>query len=532
MKSFKVSYKEWYLFFVLAFIILGITFALRFINLTNLPVFVDEAIYIRWAQIMRAEPTLRFIPLSDGKQPLFMWVVIPFLKVFEDPLLAGRLVSTLTGLGSLVGISVFAYLLFNSKRIALVAATFYAISPYTVFFDRMALVDSMLSFFGIWFLVFSYLSIKHLRLDMAMLAGFALGGALLTKSPSLFFVILLPSTLLLVPWKQTKGIFTKIGKTISLWGVTIIIGYAIQSILRLGPGFANLGSRNLDYVHPYTHILQSPFDPLLPHLDRAIEWLIALGPFILLVLIIIALLSNARSIPVKMLFLLLWAFLPVVVQSAYAKVFTARYIYFTIPYMLILAASAFYFYENEAKLKVIERYTKLGKKVLPLLFVMYIVHALFVSTQLVLSPESAPLPRSERSGYLEDWTSGGGIREAAKYILEVHESDPQKPILVGTEGYFGTLPDGLQIYLQGVPNVNVIGIGIDIHQVPQSLIDSHKAGNKTYLLANSSRLKLRDSIEDHNLKLVFEFKKPLRPNEAVKYHEDGPYETLYLFELQ
>jgi len=51
-------------FFILVGIIF-IGFFLRIFRLTFLPVFGDEAIYIRWAQVMRAEPTLRFLPLSD-----------------------------------------------------------------------------------------------------------------------------------------------------------------------------------------------------------------------------------------------------------------------------------------------------------------------------------------------------------------------------------------------------------------------------------------------------------------------------------
>ena len=76
----------------------------RLINLTNLPVFADEAIYIRWAQVMRSEPSLRFLPLSDGKQPLFMWLIIPALKIFSDPLFAGRMISLGSGLLGLFGV--------------------------------------------------------------------------------------------------------------------------------------------------------------------------------------------------------------------------------------------------------------------------------------------------------------------------------------------------------------------------------------------------------------------------------------------
>ena len=69
---------------VLGLVAAGVYAVTRLYQLTLLPVFADEAIYIRWAQVMKAESTLRFLPLSDGKQPLFMWSVIPFFKLFSD----------------------------------------------------------------------------------------------------------------------------------------------------------------------------------------------------------------------------------------------------------------------------------------------------------------------------------------------------------------------------------------------------------------------------------------------------------------
>src|SRR3989344_5687674 len=140
---------------ILPVLILTAGLLIRLINLTNIPIFGDEAIYIRWAQVMRAESTLRFLPLSDGKQPLFMWLIIPFTKVLSDPLVAGRIVSVLSGLGSLIGIFVLSHILFNSYKTSLLASIIYAVSPFSVFFDRLALADATLSMFGIWTLVFS-----------------------------------------------------------------------------------------------------------------------------------------------------------------------------------------------------------------------------------------------------------------------------------------------------------------------------------------------------------------------------------------
>src|SRR6266480_1947423 len=79
-------------------------FFTRFYNLLGLPIFTDEAIYVRWAQIAKNDATWRFISLTDGKQPMFVWIAMVLMKFIHDPLLAGRLVSVIAGFLSLVGV--------------------------------------------------------------------------------------------------------------------------------------------------------------------------------------------------------------------------------------------------------------------------------------------------------------------------------------------------------------------------------------------------------------------------------------------
>ncbi|MGB9637474.1 MAG: ArnT family glycosyltransferase, partial [Microgenomates group bacterium] len=194
LKTFLLRYllhNSW--FIILGSLLVVLYFLSRLINLTIIPVFADEAIYIRWAQVMRAVASLRFLPLSDGKQPLFMWLIIPFLKIFSDPLVAGRMVSVLAGFGSMIGVGVLCYLLFGKKEVSLFAMILYLISPFTFFFDRLALSDGLLSFLGIWIMVGAVALVREKRLDLAMITGILLGLALITKSPALFFALLLPT---------------------------------------------------------------------------------------------------------------------------------------------------------------------------------------------------------------------------------------------------------------------------------------------------------------------------------------------------
>ncbi len=504
---------------ILGLIILIFGLLIRLYNLTVVPVFVDEAIYIRWSQVMRAEQTLRFLPLSDGKQPLFMWVTIPFLKLFSDPLFAGRIVSVLTGIGTMMGIFILSIMLLRSRKAAFLASFIYAISPFSIFFDRLALADSMLSMFGIFTLIFVVITIRKLRLDSAMIAGFSLGGALLTKSPGVYFALLSPFAFLLSIWpKKIKEKFNKAAIYVFLFSFLYLIAFAIYNILRLGPNFHMISLRNKDYVYPLSHFLTSPLDPLRPFLDRSREYLLILGPSSLVLLALIGSFKGLKNLPKETLLLLAWGLLPILISSEFSKTMTARYIYFSFPYFIVITAISFtsYIYKKQNNIKFQYNY-------LYLVFALFIFQSLYVDFKLLTNPQKANLPRSERSGYLEDWTAGYGIKEISEYFkTKAKELPAGKQVVVGTEGYFGTLPDGLQIYLNNKPEIVIVGVGEPIRELPQSLDESKKAGNNTYLVVNSTRL-----LEDPNklgLNLINAYKKAVRP--------DGSQESLYLFELK
>lgn len=499
--------------------ILFIGFFLRTVNITELPVFGDEAIYVRWSQVMRASPENRFIPLSDGKQPLFMWSVIPFLKIINDPVAAGRMVSALSGVGTTVGVFVLTYLLFSSKKISIVASLIYALSPYAVFFDRLSLVDSMLAMFGVWTFVFTVITVQKQRLDSAMLSGFALGGALLTKSPGLFFALMLPALLFLRKWpKSIKEKFLDMSVFVFLFSFTYAIALGLHNIQRLGPNFHMLTLRTKDYIYPMSHIISSPLDPLLPYLSRILEYYKMLGPSTLILMIIFGALVLIKGHPKKGLILFILALAPTVAVSEFSKTMTARYVLFTLPYFVIIASALFLVAQK--RLKILAN----------TLFIFFIIHSLIINLKLVTDIQSAPLPRSERSGFLEEWTSGYGIYETAQILKDIQKVNPDRKIVVGTEGAFGTLPDGLQVYLSDHPEITVFGVGSPrIYEIPESLVESRASGNLTYLVVNSTRMIM--DTDDSSLKLIAAFPKAMRPEDSPDFQQYGPQEALYLIEL-
>ncbi len=498
--NYKKIFNEWKWVVICLLLIVAIGFIVRVYNLTILPVFADEAIYIRWAQVMRAEATLRFLPLSDGKQPLFMWIMIPFLKLISDPLFAGRITSVFSGVGTIIGIFVASYLLFKSKKISLIAALIYSIVPYAVFFDRMALADSMLTMFGVWTFTLGILLVQNLRLDIAMILGFVLGGALLTKSPALYFSLLLPTLVIFV--KNRKSML----QYVILLIPTYLIAYGMYNILRLGPNFGQLAARNLDYVYPISHILSSPFDPFKPFLDRSKEFYWIMGGSVLFVTWILGYLLNWKSKFKDLVVLTFWFLGPILVSSEFSKTMTARYVFFSIPYFVIIASTVFLVNFKRSKMLVYG------------FLLLFIFQSLVYDFRLLKNVSSANLPRSERSGYLEEWTAGQGIKEISDFLKELPKNEK---VLVGTEGFFGTLPDGLQIYFNGLTNVNVIGVGLQLEEIPKSLVDSKRFGNRTFLVVNNERLHFKP--DSNTLNLVAEYPKATRP--------DGTIQKLLFFEL-
>ena len=490
------------LLFVLA--VLGF-FIYRLIDLNKIPVFVDEAIYVRWSQVMRAESTLRFLPLSDGKQPLFMWATIPFLKVISDPLIAGRLVSVVAGLGSLVAITFLSWIIFESITISALAALIYAVLPFSVFFDRMALADSLLCMFGLWSLYFSILFAKTKRLDHAMLLGFVIGGGLITKSPAMIYYLW---TLLAVVFYGKVNLFDK-NKVKSLvvgFVAIIIISQGIYSILRLGPGFGMIASRNLDYVFSWTEVIRHPFNPLIGNLKSTANWLwLLLTPTILFNAFLVF--ADKKKFR-QSIFIFLVCLAPLVAQAAIAKVYTSRYImYSSIPLIVLSAAGINWLLTRKGT--VIKFFA-----ILSLLFPIYI------SAVYVLTPEKAPMSFDMRNGYLEEWTSGWGNKQIASYLIDL-ESKGDK-VVVFTEGFFGTMPDGIQIYTEGHKNISVVGSPPEVTRLPDGLTSSAKT-NKNFLIVNKSRNHL-SSTDLAKLILIEEFPKAVRL--------DGSRESLQFYALK
>ena len=229
-------------------------FLTRTINLSKFPVFSDEAIYIHWAKVAWHDASWRFISLTDGKQPLQTWGTIPFLKLFQsDALLAGRMFSVFTGLFALVGVFCLIYYLFG-KRTAFIGSFLYVITPYFLFYDRMALVDSGVNGFFIWIILLSLILVDTVRLDIALILGLLSGVGLLAKSSVRLFLLLGYGAVILT-FKSSR----KIMNFSILFGVSVVLALIIYNVQRLSPFFQFVSQKNNTFIMSVGELLSSPF---------------------------------------------------------------------------------------------------------------------------------------------------------------------------------------------------------------------------------------------------------------------------------
>jgi hypothetical protein len=362
-----------------------------------------------------------------------------------------------------------------------------------MFYDRIALVDSMLSMWIIWGIYFAVKTAKSLRLDYAMLTGFAIGGGLLTKSPAVFLQYLYPLNLLFVKGKRY------IGRWLLLIIPTMVIAESMRNIMRLSPWLHMVSRKNLEFIVSFEEFFNQPFRWFWGNLPSLWHWwtgwltwpvmLTALVSFMLLLLPKNHRLST-RSKWKEMLLLFSYASLPFLIAAAFGKVIFARYLLFVTPALIISAAVAS------------ERILKLTKRLeARLIFLFFLgITSLYLDFKILTDPVGAPIIQADRDQYVDGFPAGWGIDEVIEFLKK--ESRSQK-IFLGTQGTFGLMPYSFEIYLWDNPNIEIHGFW-PVSEVPEAVVE--KASEMpTYFIYYESN---EDQIpEQQNIELVNKFKK-------------------------
>lgn len=445
----------------LALLVFGFT---RLYNLDLIPIFADEAIYIRWAQLMAWDWRNLFVPLTDGKTPLFMWLLAPWLRLNFDPLLTGRVLSAVSGLATVVGIYSLTQRLFEEKT-ARLAAALALFQPFLLFYDRMSLTDSLLTALIIWAVYFG--------------TGIGLGlvgaAALLVKPSALIYLLMVP-LFKLKDWPRHVA--------------AGIIALGIYNLMRFSDSFYMIKQRSLDYLQ----------GPTLQHWENTIkvfgEWLLSYLGWPLIITSLLSLIIAAKFREKKIAILCLFILLPVGFLAAVGKVVYPRYLLPAVPFILIIVSWGL---------------IRLPKQLMAVLVAAILAVWLKFDYYLLTDPIKAPLHRSEAEQFFYDWSAGYGLKEIRQYLLTLPADEKA---VVATEGSFGTLPNGLEIYFSGNKNIEILGVGFPSGGMSGGMEQVLKDNKRLFLVANKNRFTFPSS---YRLNLVGEYTRP--KGEVLLFYE-------------
>lgn len=469
----------------------------RLINLDRFPIFSDEGIYIHWAKVAWKDASWRFISLTDGRQPLQTWGTIPFLKLFPDnPLFAGRLFAVSSGLISLIGIFCLLLYLFD-KKTAYIGTLFYIFTPYFLFYEKMALVDSFVNAAFIWILFLSAVLAQTIRVDIALILGLFSGIALLAKSSVKLFVGGVLFAPVLFFEKNLKNYLKKLVNFLFLFLIVAILSMALYNIQRLSPFFHFVAGKNNTFIMSTQELIATPFKFFFANLWGILSDIFYEAGMFLLILAIFGYMLIFKKDKKLFSFLLLWFFIPYLGIALVTKVLFPRYIIFFASLLVIPASYAIASQKNKL--------FSVGLLILFILSIAYFDYTIFFDYK------NIPFPEVDRGQYIEGWSAGWGAKEIVEYA---REKSKEKPVILIAEGNFGMIGDVLDVLLKPTDRISITAYW-PIEE--KDLIANQKFLNNNYVYAVFPHR--FEYPQNWPLKLIKRFDKP------------GNKSVIYFFEL-
>ncbi|MFC1711809.1 ArnT family glycosyltransferase, partial [Patescibacteria group bacterium] len=316
------------------YLLIFLYFLTRLINLNSLPVFADEAIYIRWSQIIINDISKAFIPMYDGKPPLFMWIIIPFLKLIQDPLIAARLLSVFLGLGVIIFIYKSTCNFFSEKSAYL--ATAIAITcPFLFIYNRMALIESLLIFTLSLQIFFLSLYYKDNKLRYIILSGLAWGLSMLSKTTAFFFFVLyLPTSfylkeLNLLKFNTLPKVAIKNKKIIFSLFLAGLLGIGLFALTKLSVFFPFLFTRSRDFSYTMSEFINREVYYISVRAIKIFKWAgYYASPLLALVFLSSAALFFKKDETKKDIIFHFWLFIIVLIIPlvTFGKILAPRYL--------------------------------------------------------------------------------------------------------------------------------------------------------------------------------------------------------------
>jgi 4-amino-4-deoxy-L-arabinose transferase-like glycosyltransferase len=456
------------------------------LGLLELPVFADEAIYIRWSQLIIDDlPRYLFFAMNDGKTPLFFWILAPFQYLFSDQLFSARFVAVMIGLAQMLIIMKITSLLTKNKKTIYLSGLLVMILPFWYFHHRMALTDGLMTLMisgSMYFLINEFV-VKQKSKNI-LFSGICFGLALLAKIPAILFIPSYFILILLIPNLTKKNIFGALIKIILI----LTLGGLIFLSLIISPSFIQLFNRSGDFLFPLAEILSGRWLDTIPSLPVYFGYFVVYMTPTLVLIMLMGLFAHKNKVIVHVFF---WTgilfLLPIALMG---KVVYPRYLF---PAVLNFTLASVFAIED--LFIWIKKFKNKSSHLLLTGFLVLMLSntvansGIFIFTS-INNHTQIPFVSSDVVQYLTEWSSGHGLFETSQLIKKEAQN---QTIAVATEGYFGSLPDGLNLYFhnEDVSNIAIDGVGYPVNGVSKSFAIATQNFERKWLVVNSHRLNIR-----------------------------------------
>jgi len=455
----------------------------RLANLRGFPIFYDEAVYIDFSQ--RAVKYGQFgASLKAGIPPLHSWSMIPFLKVFSDPLLAARMLSVFFAAVTLTGVVLIGRE-FGGLRLGAWAGLLWVISTYALLYERLGTQEAMLlslMVFAVFFAVRAALTVKPLYL---LGTGICIGLAMWTKLTAELLFLVIPFAYLL---KGPREKAMDSGRPLLRWlfsvALSLVIGYGIFSLLRLSSSFGRLAVITSRHTKSLSEVLSHPLSGLVTHLRHILGSLWSLMTPPILILCGLGLLYGAFKKWKPSYFCLVWFVMFLLVEGFIVRAnSTYRYWAVLLPPLIFGGAyaveSLFSFFA--AALRSARKRRRRTASIAGLIVLMAV--CVVVLAFPAVSNGVGAVWRPERTVEKYDlarWSWGWGYGEVAGKMAR---EGRRKDAVIFTADTFSTL--AMTDYLSGKKGLSVETLTLGL-KPPKRLADVYRGGKEAYLVAECS----------------------------------------------
>lgn len=410
----------------ITYILLALLALLRFISLDKIPIFIDEQTHLYYGQLSFTDFDSLFETVQYRIFPVVPWV-LGFAQMISrqsvNPLILGRAIMVLSDIISCVLVYHFAKKLI-SKKYALIAALIYLGLPLNFFHSRVILLEPMTNMFFLAALLFflkvldvqNVLSVRSRFTSMAFTTAM-LALAFLSKPTIIVSFVTLP--LLFVNrliGEKTQKLKFKIRGFALITLVVLFVMIIAPIVIPVWHKFADL-------------FVLNNMDLIITNFKKNL-WLTWWWSkvYITLPIILLTLASLIYTIVFnkwKVMWLHIWLFLIITLNSIFALFFFPRHMYpMAAPISLV---SAFLIFEISRKSNYIFAI---------LLTLLAISFSLRINSQILLNPETAPIALEDKQQFFQDWTSGVGVENIANDLKELSK-DQKILALVEKDGGFG-----------------------------------------------------------------------------------------------